>query len=129
MNLRVISRRPVASPEARFHVHMKEPPSAPLGDPIDLDATWQFKFASRMLNRFHRRPQTDKCTIVGKGGTSRRNAPSPRKREFYGGGHTRQRKPCMKKMLELLLTVPAWRADGSVTAATATTATLWGAMA
>jgi len=32
-------------------------------------------------------------------------------------------------VLELLLAAPAWRADGSVTAATATTATLWGAMA
>jgi len=30
---------------------------------------------------------------------------------------------------ELLLAAPAWRADGSVTAATVTTATLWGAMA
>jgi len=37
-NLRVISRRSAASPEARFHVHMKKPPSVPLGDPMDLDA-------------------------------------------------------------------------------------------
>ena len=32
-------------------------------------------------------------------------------------------------LLELLLAAPAWSADGSVTATTATTATLWGAMA
>jgi len=38
-NLGVISRRPAASPEARFHVHTKEPPAAPPGDPMDLDAT------------------------------------------------------------------------------------------
>jgi len=38
-NLRVISRWPAASPEAYFHVHTKEPPSVPTGDPIDLDAT------------------------------------------------------------------------------------------
>jgi len=31
--------------------------------------------------------------------------------------------------LELLLAALAWRADGSVTTAKATTATLWGAMA
>jgi len=38
-NLGVVSQRPAASPEARFLVHTKEPPSAPLGDPMDLDAT------------------------------------------------------------------------------------------
>jgi len=32
-------------------------------------------------------------------------------------------------VLELLLAAPAWRADGSVTAAMATTATLWAGMA
>jgi len=36
-NLGVISRLPAASPETCFHVHTKEPPSAP-GDPMDLDA-------------------------------------------------------------------------------------------
>jgi len=50
-NLGVISRRPAASPEARFHVHTKEPPSAPPGNPMDLDATRRFKFAPR-ANRF-----------------------------------------------------------------------------
>ena len=38
-NLGVISRRPVASPEVHFHVHTKEPPSAPPWDPMDLDTT------------------------------------------------------------------------------------------
>jgi len=38
-NLGVISRRPTASPEARFHVHTRETSSAPPGDPMDLDAT------------------------------------------------------------------------------------------
>jgi len=38
-NLGVISRRPAASPEAHFHVHTREPPSVPSGDPMDLDAT------------------------------------------------------------------------------------------
>ena len=38
-NLGVISRRPAASPEARFHVHTKEHPSVPPGDLMDLDAT------------------------------------------------------------------------------------------
>ena len=45
-NLGVINRRPAAGPEARSHVHMKEPLSVPPGDPIDLDATQIFKFAS-----------------------------------------------------------------------------------
>jgi len=51
-NLRVISQRPATSPEARFHVHTREPPSVPLGDPMDLDATQRFKFAERTPNRF-----------------------------------------------------------------------------
>jgi len=50
-NLGVISRRPAASPGARFHVHTKEPISAP-GDPMDLDATRRFKFAPRMPTWF-----------------------------------------------------------------------------
>jgi len=37
-NLGVISRHPAASTEVHFHVHTKEPVSAP-GDPMDLDAT------------------------------------------------------------------------------------------
>jgi len=36
---------------------------------------------------------------------------------------------CWEHLLELLLAAPAWRAGGSVTTATATTATLWRAMA
>jgi len=38
-NLGVINRRPTTNPEARFHVHTKEPPSTPPGDLMDLDAT------------------------------------------------------------------------------------------
>jgi len=38
-NLGVISRRAAASPEARFHVHTREPLLVPPGDPMDLDAT------------------------------------------------------------------------------------------
>jgi len=51
-NFGVISQRPAASPEARFHVHTRETPSVPPGDPMDLDATQRFKFAQRMPNRF-----------------------------------------------------------------------------
>ena len=50
-NLGVISQRPAASSEARFHVHTKEPVSAQ-GDPMDLDATQRFKFAPRTPTRF-----------------------------------------------------------------------------
>jgi len=50
-NLGVISQCPAASPEARFHVHTKEPVSAP-GDPMDLDPTRRFKFAPRTPTRF-----------------------------------------------------------------------------
>jgi len=53
-NLGVINRGPTTNPEARFHVHTKEPPSTPLGDPMDLDATRRFKFARGMPNRFPR---------------------------------------------------------------------------
>jgi len=66
-NLGVISRRRAASPEARFHVHTKEPISAP-GDPMDLDATRWFKFAPRTPTRFPRRLQTDECYNCGKRG-------------------------------------------------------------
>jgi len=50
-NLRVISRRPADSPEAHFHVHTKEPVST-LGDPMDIDTTQRFKFATRTPTRF-----------------------------------------------------------------------------
>jgi len=60
-NLGVINRRPAASPEAHFYVHTKELPSVPPGDPMDLEATWRFKFAPRMPNWFPQRPQTDEC--------------------------------------------------------------------
>jgi len=59
--LGVISRLPAASPEARFHVHTREPPAAPPGDPMDLDATRPFKFAQRTLNQFPRQTNTDDC--------------------------------------------------------------------
>jgi len=38
-NLGDINRRPTTNPEANFHVHTKEPPAMPPGDPIHLDAT------------------------------------------------------------------------------------------
>jgi len=65
-NLEVISRRPAASPEARFHVHTREPPAAPPGDPMDLDTTRRFKFALRTPNRFPRRTNTEACYNCGK---------------------------------------------------------------
>jgi len=50
-NLGVISRLRAASPEVHFHVHTKEPVSAP-GNPMDLDATRRFRFAPRTPTRF-----------------------------------------------------------------------------
>jgi len=38
-NIGVINRRPTTNPEANFHIHTKEPPATPPGDPIHLDAT------------------------------------------------------------------------------------------
>jgi len=51
-NLGVINRRPTTNPEARLHVHTKQPPATPPGDPMDLDATRRFKFARGTPNRF-----------------------------------------------------------------------------
>jgi len=67
-NLGVINQRPAASPETRFHVHTKEPPSLPPGDPMDLDTTLRYKFAPRTPNRFSRRPQMDECYNCGEKG-------------------------------------------------------------
>ena len=75
----VISRRPAASPEARFHVHRKEPPSVPPGDPMDLDATLRFNFAPRTPNWFPQRPQTDECYNCRKKRHFAKECPQPKK--------------------------------------------------
>ena len=54
-NLGVINSRPTTNPEACFHVHTKESPATPPGDPMDLNATRRSKFARGTPNRFPRR--------------------------------------------------------------------------
>jgi len=78
-NLRVINRRPTINPEARFHVHTREPPLAPPGDPMDLDATRRFKFARGTPNRFPRRVITGECYNCGRKGHFAKEFPQPRK--------------------------------------------------
>jgi len=77
-NLGVITRQPTTNPEARFHVHTKEPPSTPPGDPMDLDATRRFKFAGTP-NRFPQRVITGECYNCGMKGHFAKEYPQPRK--------------------------------------------------
>jgi len=83
-NLGVISRRPTASPEVRFHVHTREPLAAPPGDPMDLDTTRRFKFTQRTPNRFPRRTNAEDCYNCGKKEHFATECPQPKKIRHSG---------------------------------------------
>jgi len=96
-NLGVISRRPAASPSARFHVHTREPPSVPPGTqwtskPPD-DSSWPREHRTDSLDE---RTQMNVTTAERKG-IFRGNAPSPRNYDSHGKSHTEPWKPHLKK--------------------------------
>ena len=75
-NLGVISRRPAASPEARFHVHTKEPQSAPR------ETRWTSMPRNNSNSQEERRTDShdeqsqENVTTAGKKDISQKNAPA-----------------------------------------------------